>query len=327
MPSQEYISELYPNFGVQAYHARGIYGSSVKMYIIDTGLSKKNLDNQNVIQRSFAGAPGSSQGHGSYVASIVAAPKNNFGIVGIAPQATVYLADVDNSRGIIYTSYIVSAINDAIKLDVDIISISLGTSEYDASLEDAVTRAAAKGILVFAAAGNSNLRLYEYPAACEFAISVASVNKDRGPSVFNTRNDAVALFAPGESVTVTSPNGSTTKVSGTSFACPFAASLAALVLSTMRATNGPTFRIRRQAMIDILRNKDHLALSCDVHNYTRANGCSGPGLSDATVPLLSNSIFNLKTLFGSSGSSGTSTWSIVVIIILAVLLAVSYGSK
>lgn len=297
------------------------------MYIIDTGLSKKHIDNRNVIQRSFAGAPGSSSGHGSYVASIVAAPKNNFGIVGIAPEATVYLADVDNSRGVIYTSYIVSAINDAIKLDADIISISLGTSEFDVSLEDAVTRAASKGILVFAAAGNSNLRLYEYPAACEFAISVGSVNKDRGPSVFNTRNDAVALFAPGESVTVTAPNGSTTKVSGTSFACPFAASLAALVLSTMRATNGPDFRIRRQAMIDILRNKDHLALSCSVHNYTRANGCSGPGLSDSTVPLLSNSIFNLKSLFSSSGSSGTSTWSIVVIIILAVLLSVSSASK
>ena len=37
-------------------------------------------------------------------------------------------------------------------------------------------------------------------------------------------------------------------------------------------------------MIQILRNDEHLGLSCVVHNYTRPNGCSTPGISDSTVP-------------------------------------------
>lgn len=52
-----------------------------------------------------------------------------------------------------------AAIQDAVSLGVDILSISLGTHEWDSSLELAVSRASENGILVFAAAGNSNKRL------------------------------------------------------------------------------------------------------------------------------------------------------------------------
>jgi subtilisin family serine protease len=221
------------------------------------------LNNSNVIKRTFVGSKGSSNQHGGNVAHILAHPKvEGSPVWGLIPYARVFLNDVDNSKGQIYTSYLVSAILDAIELNVDIISISLGTSEQDLSMDKAIQKAVDKGILVFAAAGNSGIRLYEFPGACENAIGVGSINLQKGLSVFNTRNDNISVFAPGENLKM--PSGT---VSGTSFACPFAAGLAALVLCNMREIDkNPKARVSKDTMIDILRNPDHLGLSCKVHN-------------------------------------------------------------
>jgi subtilisin family serine protease len=137
---------------------------------------------------------------------------------------------------------------------------------------------------------------------------VASVNSEKAPSIFNTRNDNVSLFAPGENIAVSNPNtGAIQRVSGTSFACPFAAAMAALILSTMRAEDPtrPNFRVPKATMVQILRNSDHLGLSCAVHNYTRPNGCSVAGLSDATVPTLKNSMFRMALQELSTASTTT----------------------
>lgn len=159
--SNEYVAAYYSTFGVKSYHDRNIWGAGVKVYIIDTGLRFGSTpDLQNVIQRSFANAPGSSSTHGSFVAAIVAAPDNGFGIVGVAPGATVYAADVDDASGNMFVTSIVAAINDAVALNVDIITISLGTDSFSSSLQAAVTAAKERGILVFVAAGNSGYRAY-----------------------------------------------------------------------------------------------------------------------------------------------------------------------
>ena len=262
------------------------------MYVIDTGVNQTESDLQNIKIRSFAS--GSRKIHGSNVTSII---KNV-----ISPRAQIYLADVDNASGVIYTSALVSAIRDAISMNVDIITISLGTNKYDQGLQDAVNEAYTRGILVFAAAGNCSCPDYEFPAACEHAISVGSINADtKLPSSFNTRNDSNILFAPGENVQVPKVEKGNTKfvsVSGTSFSAPFVAGLAALVLADKRREN-PGIRLEREDMINLLRDKDHLDLSCKVHNYNREIACAGVAIVPHTEPIYKHSlVLMLLALFG-----------------------------
>lgn len=284
MPTQEYADVWYPEFGVDDYHRAGIYGAGVSVYIIDTGLAGAALSGlPNVHARTVVNSmvPRAAQ-HGSFVASILAAPRAAASgaangaasgalrsVPGVAPDAQVYLADVSGpDNGVIYTSYLVKAILDAIDLRVDIISISLGTTVYDQSLENAVKKADALGILVFAASGNCSCRAYEFPSACDAAISVASMDRDRVPSVFNTRNDSVAVFAPGQNISVP---GSKQRLSGTSFAVPFASGLAALELSRRRVADKGA-KVARGAMVAHLRTT--LGLSCTTHSYSN-DVCAG----------------------------------------------------
>lgn len=267
-----YWDKVLKRFGVYDYQKENYLGQGVSMYIIDTGINQGDSDLHDVRIRSVA-RPKSSQVHGSAVTSIIKTV--------IAPKTQIYLADLDTSSGIIYTSALVGAIQDAVSLNVDIITISLGTNKYDKLLQDAVTQAYDKGILVFAAAGNCACPDYEFPAACEHAISVGSISSDTmAPSPFNTRNDANVLFAPGENVQIPMRSGFKT-VSGTSFSAPFVAGLAALVLSKKRAVT-PGVRMERTDMIELLRDKDHLDLSCNVHNYTKVGACAGIAVMHTT---------------------------------------------
>lgn len=227
------------------------------------GLTNSQQGLRNVRTRTLLNPMGRRNTHGSFVASIIGhtGTEDRKGPTGIAPDAQIYLADVSDANGYIYTNTLTKAIEDATDLGVDIISISLGTDKYDQRLENAVNKAASKGILVFAASGNCSCRTYEFPAACASAISVASMDHNRRLSPFNTRNDSVAIFAPGQNIKVPGSQ----RLSGTSFAVPFASGLAALELSRRRLEE-PTSVMSRLETIHFLRNT--LALDCGLHTYS-----------------------------------------------------------
>ena len=118
----DYISEYYAPFGVAPFHAAGIFGeilagtasgTKIKVYNIDTGFDDEdpvtpgiqvNVDLTNVIVRNFSNEAGSREvpSHGSLTSALLAAPLNNFGILGVCPDAMVFLGDVDNADEKIY---------------------------------------------------------------------------------------------------------------------------------------------------------------------------------------------------------------------------------
>lgn len=90
----------------------------------------------------------------------------------------------------------------------------------------------AQGMLVVAAAGNgadltTSATYYPpvwYPAACEGALAVGSINPETGSrSSFSSYGPELDLVAPGERVLVSGPTGLTYEVRGTSFASPIVA--------------------------------------------------------------------------------------------------------
>lgn len=279
----DYISEYYEPFGVQRFHDMEIFGkilegpaanSRIKVYIIDSGFDdhdpstpglQVNLDLTSVIVENFSNEAGSRErpSHGSLTAALMAAPADNCGdpindcgILGICPDAIVYLGDVDNADKRLYQTNIVLAVNDAVQKGVDIIVMPLGATTIIPALETAIANAVEEGIYVFASAGNSGLPRYEFPAALPGVISVGSVGLDNQLSVFNTRNEKVAVFAPGENIFLPSSVGPVL-VSGTSWSAPFAAGLVALHLAKERGEN-PDYKPTRAELITILRSEEYL---------------------------------------------------------------------
>ena len=277
------IQRLYEEFGVTQYHVRGIRGANVTVGVIDTGAD---------------GAPSAPMAlrtpkHGLAVSAILTGMEGHF--EGIAPEATVKVIDLQKSKNIPISS-VLRAVEEAIAEDVDILSISLGTSDSWAPMQEAIDKALSKNILVFAAAGNSGDRGYEYPSSCNGAISVASINQARQPSPFNTRNDATVVFAPGEQLSLPIGNGELAEFSGTSFATPFAAGLAALILSARR-NESPNAVIKRRDMIDLLRSDDHLGLNCTTHSYVMEPTCTEILSSQRGENKSKNQFFSIALLF------------------------------
>lgn len=270
--------QILSGFGVDAYKALGIYGAGVKVYVIDTGLNAITPDTAGITVVGFAGNLTSSSSHGAAIASLIAAPANNYGVIGVAPECTLILADVDEEDGDIFDTYVAEAIDDAISRQVDIISISLGTSTASNVLRGAVNRALAEGILVFAAAGNGNRSsAYEYPASFAGVISVASCDVNRNLSSFTTFNDRVRLIAPGETWVLPTGFGYAS-MQGTSFSTPFCAALAALALSKKRVdTNDATFRYTDAQIVSILEGPQHLSVRVSDIALTSAEG-NGAGI-------------------------------------------------
>jgi subtilisin family serine protease len=135
--------------------------------------------------------------------------------------------------------------------------------------------------LVFASAGNSGSSGYEYPASFDGVISVGSVNANRQLSSFNTRNEKVVLFAPGEDYILPKVDG-LVSANGTSFSCPFAAGLAALYISRKRELdNNPAYMPTRAEIITVLEGPGYL--DCATLSYPAPSEASPEVVIDLPI--------------------------------------------
>jgi thermitase len=175
--------------------------------------------------------PDDSHGHGTHVAGIAAARINNgIGIAGMAGQATIMPVDVFKGGIGTYDS-LIRAIVYATDNGARVINMSLGATSYSRGEQAAVDYAWSHGVVTVAAAGNTGLNTYHYPAAHAHVIGVAATDAGEQRAAFSTYGDFVDVAAPGVSVWSTYRGGSYTTMSGTSMAAPHVSGLAALMLS------------------------------------------------------------------------------------------------
>lgn len=229
---------------VNAVKARNNYevtGNGVDVSVIDSGINSSHpyIEENIVYEKDFTndGTTEDIFNHGTLVSGIIA------GEIGVAPNANLYNMRALDSEGSGRLSWIVNAIDESIKQDVDIISMSLGADiKPDNPLNDAVKKATREGIVVIAAAGNMGSGGYSTiaaPANSKYSISVGADNTIDGGEVagFSSKGPTEsgriepAITAPGVDVLSTSgDNRKLARSSGTSFAAPHISGVAALII-------------------------------------------------------------------------------------------------
>lgn len=229
--------------GAGTVHDGGNRGAGVKIAIIDSGVNYNHAD----LNANYAGGydfvnsdndPMDDNGHGTHVAGTVAARDNDVGVVGVAPEASIYALKVLGASGSGSYSAVIAALQWSVDNGIQVTNNSYGSSgDPGTTTKAAFDNAYAAGVLHVAAAGNSGTPPGKgdnviYPARWANVIAVAATdNSDKRASWSSTGPD-VELAAPGVSINSTLKGGGYGTMSGTSMASPHVAGTAALVIAS-----------------------------------------------------------------------------------------------
>ncbi len=215
-----------------------IMGTGINVAIIDTGIDLDHPDLNPISGYDFVNRDSiadDDNGHGTHVAGIVAALDNNYGVVGVAPKASIYAIKVLNRRGSGYISSIIAGIDWCIDNNIDIINMSLGSysnvPEFGAICDKAKNT---YGILIVAAAGNDATSTPFYPASYKSVISVGATTINDQLAYFS--NLGFEIAAPGYDIYSTYKGGIYKTLSGTSMASPHVAGTLALMLQAKKTS-------------------------------------------------------------------------------------------
>ena len=174
------------------------------------------------------------EGHGTAVSSVIGAPADGQGLVGIYPQAVLQSWDASSSIGEGPSlGQEIAGLQAAARRAPGVVNVSLGSEERSTLEEEAVLAAFGAGVLVVASAGNSfqTGNQPQYPADYHHVLTVAATDRANRPSSFSNASLAVDLAAPGEGIPVALPlaiNSTGYDVwDGTSFSAPMVSGAAA----------------------------------------------------------------------------------------------------
>jgi subtilisin family serine protease len=203
--------------------------SPVKVAVVDSGIDASLPDFAGRIAdaRSFVGGSPTvdTDGHGTFVAGIIAANMDTQGITGMAFGAQLLIAKVVKPNGEIPLDAETAAIKWAADSGARVINLSLAGQRdpvhldrdtYSQEEADAVAYANAKGALVVAAVGNSDdasgqpWPYASYPAALPHVLGVSALTHTGNVPDYSNRDGVYNdISAPGSGIFSTFPSSIT----------------------------------------------------------------------------------------------------------------------
>ena len=273
----------------------------VRVAVIDSGIDGDHPDFAGKIAdaKSFVGgsARTDEEGHGTFVAGLIAAGVNNsIGIAGAASSAELLVAKVVDGNDLIDVEAEVKAIRWAVQHDARVINMSLGgfRDPYDPDRDafsrleaQAVGWAHGQGVVVVAAVGNNTdmpprpWPFASYPAALPHVLGVSALARDGSVPLFSHRDKIYNdIAAPGIGILSTFPRPLTGQVKecveqgysscapddfrkgqGTSFAAPQVSAAAAALFAVRQ-------NLRPEQVTELLTRTAH-----DVNGATGCPNC------------------------------------------------------
>jgi membrane-anchored mycosin MYCP len=224
-------------------------GAGIRVAVIDSGVDDGNpqLKGRVAKGRDFLRNDSDGRqdcvGHGTGVASIIAAaPIDGVGFHGLAPDATIVPVRISEALDVGdgkekgdsgSPEGLAKAITWAAGAGhAQVINLSLSTIADTPEVRGAVAGAVASGVVVVAAVGNhaTEGNPTPYPAADDGVIGVGATDAAGLRASYSQHGGYVDLTAVGDKVTMAAVGSGQTIESGTSFAAPYVAATAALVL-------------------------------------------------------------------------------------------------
>jgi Subtilase family/Thrombospondin type 3 repeat len=226
-----------------------ITGLGQTVAVIDSGIvNHEDIDPTRVEAHNFVTGETDTEdedGHGTHVAGTIGATRdNNLGVAGVAPDADLLVLRALDDFGFGTDFDIAQAIEYLQNApQVQVVNISIGGDGEAPLIEDAIELF--PNVLFVIAAGNDSRNNDVEPTyPCDIdepnIICVgASTNRDEVAEFSNYGDESVDLFAPGDAILSTVPQGVIPEISptskyaflyGTSMAAPHVAATAALAL-------------------------------------------------------------------------------------------------
>jgi hypothetical protein len=218
----------------------------VVVAVLDTGLrplpdfAGQTVPGWNVLNGSTDTATNSGV-HGTYVAGVIGlSAGNGSGNAGYCPGCRIMPVQIGTDSGA-YLSDMASGIVWAADHGARVENLSWAGAANSSALTNAVAYARSKGVVVVAAAGNSNCNCPTYPASTPGVLGVAGTDQADNKQGDSNYGSWVSVAAPESNMTAwPSLNGAPGygPVGGTSLASPVVAAIAGLAFSANPTLTG-----------------------------------------------------------------------------------------